>query len=84
MQLALEQICERRQLEDEMIRQVVVPLLQQTSGTVYTLLGEHVTEGTRPRQSGFCDLRYKNYYFRTFQFVGVDFSYRVILRVRPA
>lgn len=59
MQLALEQICERRQLEDEMIRQVVVPLLQQTSDTVYTLLGERVTEGMLVRQSGFSDLRYK-------------------------
>ena len=37
VQLVLEQICKRRQLEDEMIRQVVVPLLQQISGTVYTI-----------------------------------------------
>ena len=90
MQLALEQICERRQLEDEMIHQVVVPLLQQTSGTVYTLLGERVIEGTLVRQSGFSDLRYENYFFwtfqrfRTFQFVNVDYSIRILLRVGPA
>jgi len=56
-QLALEQICERRQLEDEMIHQVVVPLLQQTSGTVYTLLGERVIEGSARSFSGFSGVR---------------------------